>query len=67
MNIAVLITLIAVAGSMGIVGLIFNFVSKIVKDHNEILKLKTQKEILELEIQKQSLQIKLQEEDNKIG
>ena len=65
MDSAVLIALITVAGTLGFIGIIFLFVGKMVKGHNEITKIKAQKEILELEIQKQNLQIKLLEEENK--
>ena len=57
--------LIITAGTLGFMGMIFLFVSKMVKEHLEITKMKTQKEILELELQKQNNHIKLLEEENK--
>ena len=63
MGSAVSIALIAVAGTLGIIGFIFTFVGKIVKGQQEVMKM--QKEILELEIQKQNGQIKLLEEESK--
>ena len=61
MNIALIVT----AGTLGLTGLVFWFVSKMVKGHFEVTKMKTQKEILELEIQKQNNQIKLLEEEGR--
>ena len=60
-----MVALISVAGTLGLMGIIFLFVSKMVKGHNEVAKLKIQKEILELELKKQDNQIKLLEEENK--
>ena len=60
-----LTALIVAAGTLGITGMVFLFVSKMVKGQFEVNKMKTQKEILELEIQKQNNQIKLLEEENK--
>jgi len=60
-----LVALIIVIGTLGLISAIFFFVSRIVKGHTEISKMKIQKEILELEIQKQNSQIKLLEEENK--
>ena len=57
--------LIIAAGTLGLVGMIFLFVSKMVKAQFEVTKMKTQKEILELEIQKQNGHLKLLEEENK--
>ena len=57
--------LIITLGTLGLTGMVFLFVSKMVKEHFEVTKMKTQKEILELEIQKQNNQIKLLEEENK--
>ena len=65
MDTAILIALISVAGSLGLLGIIFLFVSKMVKGHNEVTKMKLQKEVLELEIRKQDNQIKLLEEESK--
>ena len=65
MGTAALIALISVAGGLGLLGMIFLFVGKMVKGHNEMAKIKMQKEILELEIQKQNNQIKLLEEESK--
>ena len=59
------IAVITVVGTLGLIGIIFNFVGKIVKGHNELSKLKIQKEILELEIEKQNSQIKLLEEESR--
>jgi len=44
------IALIALAGTLGLVGFIFTFVGKMVKRQQEVVKIKIQKEILELEI-----------------
>ena len=60
-----LIALIITAGTLGLIGVIFLFVSKMVKEEFEVKKMKIQKEILELEIQKQNNQLKLLEEENK--
>ena len=60
-----LTALIIAAGTLGLTGLVFLFVSKMVKEHFEVTKMKTQKEILELELQKQNNQIKLLEEESK--
>jgi len=57
--------LIITLGTLGLIGMVFLFVSKMVKGHFEVVKLKTQKEILELEIQKQNNDIKLLEEESK--
>ena len=57
--------LIITAGVLGLTGMVFLFVSKMVKEHYEVTRMKTQKEILELEIQKQNAHIKLLEEENK--
>ena len=59
------IAAIIVAGVLGLTGMTFLFVNKIVKADNELSKIKIQKEILELEIQKQNNQLKLLEEENK--
>jgi len=60
-----LTALIIAIGTLGLTGMVFLFVSKMVKEHFEITKMKAQKETLELEIQKQNNQIKLLEEENK--
>jgi len=65
MGVAATIALISVAGVFGLLGMIFLFVGKMVKEHNEVTKITMQKEILELEIQKQNNQIKLLEEESK--
>ena len=65
MGSAVSIALIAVAGTLGLIGFIFTFVGKMVKEQQDVTKMKMQKEILELEIQKQNSQIKLLEEESK--
>jgi len=65
MDTGAMVALISVAGTLGLMGIIFLFVSKMVKGHNEVAKLKIQKEILELELKKQDNQIKLLEEENK--
>ena len=65
MDTGALVALISVAGTLGLMGTIFLFVSKMVKGHNEVTKFKIQKEILELELKKQDNQIKLLEEENK--
>ena len=57
--------LIITLGTLGLTGMVFLFVGKMVKGHFEVLKMKTQKEILELELQKQNNDIKLLEEENK--
>jgi len=57
--------LIIAAGAISLTGIVFLFVSKIVKESLEVSKLKTQKEILELEIKKQNNQIRLLEEEGK--
>ena len=57
--------LIITAGALGLTGMVFLFVSKMVKESLEVNKIKIQKEILELEIQKQNNHIKLLEEENK--
>jgi len=59
------IALLVTAGTLGLIGIIFLFISKMVKGHFEVQKLKLQKEILELEIQKQNGDIKLLEEEGK--
>jgi len=59
------IAILTIAGTLGLLGIIFLFVSKMVKGYNEVTKLKMQKEILELEIKKQDNQIKLLEEESK--
>jgi len=65
MGSAISIILIALAGTLGLIGFIFTFVGKMVKEQQEVTKMKIQKEILELEIQKQNGQIKLLEEESK--
>ena len=60
----ILTALIITAGTLGLIGMIFLFVGKMVKGHFEVTKMKIQKEILELEIQKQNNDIKLLEEEN---
>jgi len=45
--------------------MVFLFVSKMVKEHFEVTKMKAKKEILELEIQKQNNHLKLLEYENK--
>ena len=57
--------LIITLGTLGLTGMVFLFVSKMVKGHFDVIKMKTQKEILELELQKQNNEIKLLEEENK--
>jgi len=59
------VAVITVVGTLGLIGIIFHFVGKMVKGHNELSKLKIQKKILELEIEKQNGQIKLLEEESK--
>ena len=59
------IALVITGGVLGLIGIIFLFVNKMVKEDFEVKKLKTQKEILELEIRKQDNQIKLLEAENK--
>jgi len=61
----VLTALIISIGTLSLTGMVFLFVSKMVKSHFEVQKMKTQKEILELEIKKQDNEIKLLEEENK--
>ena len=65
MSTVVFIILFAIAGALGLIGIIFNFVGKIVEANHDVTKIKTQKEILELEIQKQNIHLKLLEEENK--
>jgi len=65
MGTVALIVLLSVAGTLGLIGMIFLFVGKMVKGHRDVSKMKIQKEILELEIIKQNNQIKLLEEENK--
>ena len=48
------VTVITVVGTLGLIGIIFHFVGKMVKGHNELSKLKIQKEILKFEIGKQN-------------
>ena len=60
-----LTALIIAAGALGLTGMVFLFVSKLVKESLEVSKLKMQKEIMELELQKQNTQLKLLEEENK--
>ena len=59
------IALIATIGAIGLTGMVFVFVSKMVKTYIESKNIKIQKDILELEIKKQENQIKLLEEENK--
>ena len=59
------IALIVFGGVLGLTGMVFLFVNKMVKADYEFKNLKTKKEILELEIRKQENQIKLLEEENK--
>ena len=59
------IALVIVGGTLGLIGMVFLFVNKIVKEDLESKKIKTQKEILELEIKKQENQIKLLEIESK--
>ena len=65
MDAGVIIAIVVAAGTLGLIGTIFSFVSKIVKGQQDVIKLKMQKEILELELQKQTNQIKLLEEEGK--
>jgi hypothetical protein len=58
------ITLIIVAGVLGVIGIVFPSINKWIKTDSEIEKLKLQKEILELETKKQDSQIKLLEAEN---
>ena len=60
-----LTALIIAGGALGLTGMVFLFVSKMVRESLEISKIKMQKEILELEIEKQNNQLKLLEEENK--
>jgi len=64
-NLMIMTALIITFGTLGLIGLVFLFVSKMVKGHFDVVKMKTQKEILELELQKQNNDIKLLEEENK--
>ena len=54
-----------IIGVLGLTGMVFMFVNKMVKNHYDQKNTITQKEILELEIKKQENQIKLLEEENK--
>ena len=65
MDTSVIIAIVTTAGTLGLIGTIFTFVSKMVKGQLDVNKLKIQKEILELELQKQNNQIKLLEEESK--
>ena len=59
------LALIITGGVLGLTGMVFLFINKMVKTDYEYKKLETQKEILELEIRKQDNQIRLLEEESK--
>jgi len=59
------IALITTIGVLSLTGMVFLFVSKMIKKHSDDKNIKIQKEILELEIKKQENQIRLLEEENR--